>query len=113
MADACWLSCSEIYNVETQKWESAGMKIPATFISVELDYEELHTMATAFVSGVNESKIIEKKCDAIEWERVKKALDILEDAPLVFEFLPNYSLKDVENCIKRNLRVHKANYVFN
>ena len=112
MADACWLTCSEVFNVETQKWESAGLQIPATFISVELDYEELHTMSTAFVSGVNESKIIEGKCDAIEWERVKKAMAILEEAPLVFEFLPNYSLKDVENCIKRNLRVHKAKTVF-
>lgn len=112
IADACWLACSEIYDEQTQTWVSAGAQQPVIFISVELCMEELHTLCVSFVSGVSETKINKMICDAIEWERVKKAMDIIEQAPLVLEFLPNYSLKDVENSIKRSLRVHKTKYVF-
>lgn len=110
MADACYLSCGMIY--ENNEWIETGGKIPTVFISVELDMEELQTMAWSFISGVPENHILENKYDFDEYDRVIKAIQILKDAPLWFEYLPDYDLKDVENCIKRNIRVHKTSCVF-
>jgi replicative DNA helicase len=110
MADACYLSCGMIY--ENNEWVETGGKIPTVFISVELDMEELQTMAWSFISGVPENHILENKYDFDEYDRVIKAIQILKDAPLWFEYLPDYDLKDVENCIKRNIRVHKTSCVF-
>lgn len=110
MADACYLACGEYY--ENGRWVDLGIKCPTVFISVELDKEELQTMALAFISQVNESKIIKNQMDALEAERVAKAIQILKESELYIEYFPNYSMKDIENCIKRNLRVHKAKYIF-
>lgn len=69
-------------------------------------------MAIAFISGVPENKIIKNSYDAIEAERIKEAMKVLRESALYIEYFPDYSMKDIENCIKRNLRIHKANYVF-
>ena len=47
-----------------------------------------------------------------EEERVIKAAEILSNAPLYVEELPDFSLKDVENKIKKNIREHDVKYVF-
>lgn len=112
MADACCLACSEYYNVDTQKWESLGNEQATVFISVELDREELQTMALAFISGVSENKIIKNELGFNELERIKKAIQVIKKSKLYIEYFPDYSLKDIENCIKRNLRTHKAQFIF-
>ena len=111
MADACWLACGEYYKDDKDGWIDLGVKCPTVFISVELDKEELQTMAIAFLSGVNENKIIRNEFDAIEAERVAHAMQVLKESELYIEYFPDYSMKDIENCIKRNLRTHKAQYI--
>ena len=110
MADACYMSCSSIY--ENGEWVDIGEKIPTIFISVELDKSELQTMAWSFVSGVSENHILENKYDFGEYERVVKAIQILKESKLFIEYLPDYNMKDIENCIKRNIRVNKCSCVF-
>lgn len=111
MADACWLACSEVY--ENGEWVSAGSEnIPTIFISVELDKSELQTMAWSFVSGVPENHILENNYAFGEKERVLKAIQILKESSLYIEYFPDYSMKDIENCIKRNLRTHKVQCIF-
>jgi replicative DNA helicase len=112
LADACWLACDKYYADDSHGWIDLGRKCPTVFISVELDKEELQTMAIAFISGVSENKIIKNSYDAIEAERIKEAMKVLRESALYIEYFPDYSMKDIENCIKRNLRIHKANYVF-
>lgn len=114
MADALYLGCAEIYDVEENEWKSAGINIPSVFISVELDYDELQTMAVAFVSGVQEGKIINhfNELDFEELERVKKATKLIEQGAIWFEYMPDYTMRDVENCIKRNIRTRQVNAVF-
>lgn len=112
MADACFLACSEYYNTQVKDWVSLGDSCPTVFISIELDIQELQTMALAFVAGVPENHIIKNELSFEEKERIKKAIPIIEESELYIEYLPDYDMKDIENCIKRNLRVHKAQYIF-
>lgn len=112
MADACILACSEYYNVDKGDWELLGDTCPTVFISVELDKEELQTMALAFVSGVPENHIIRGEMSFEEKNRLERAAKIIKESKLYIEYFPDYSLKDIENCIKRNLRTHKAQYIF-
>lgn len=108
MADACFFSCSEYYN-DKGEWEKLYNRVPTLYISVELDIEELQTMALAFIGNIPEDHILEQeRLEFDEKERLVKAIKILENAPLYMEYLPNYGLKDVENCVKRNIRQHKV-----
>lgn len=112
MGDAMFLGCSAIYDLKKNDWIDCGINVPCVFISVELDESELQTMALAFVSGVSENKIIQNKMDFEEQERVDKAIDIIEASTVYFEYMPDYTMRDVENCIKRNIRIHNVSCVF-
>lgn len=111
MADACFFACDEYYDESQQQWVSLGECCPTVFISVELDIEELQTMALSFIGYIPENHIIRNEMSFEERERLKKAVQILKRSKLYVEYYPDYSLKDIENCIKRNLRTHNANIV--
>lgn len=66
----------------------------------------------AFISNVNEDHILNGEYEGDEEERVRKAAEILSKAPLYVEELPDFSLQDVENKIKKNIRDHDVKYVF-
>ncbi len=69
-------------------------------------------MALAFIADVNEEHILSHRYDFNEYERVKKAAEILKTSPIYIEELPDFNLKDIENTIKRNIRVNECQYVF-
>lgn len=110
IADACFLSCGQMYI--QNEWKPAGSKEPTLVITTELEKDELQTMALAFLSGVNEEKIISNTCDAIEKYRVQHAAQVLAESPLYIETIPDFSVEDIENCIKRNIRLNHVTMVF-
>ena len=47
-----------------------------------------------------------------EGERIREAARILKNSPLYIEELPDFSLKDIEDTIKKNIRDHDVKYIF-
>lgn len=43
---------------------------------------------------------------------MREAAKILKDSPIYIEEMPDFSLQDVENTIKKNIRDHDVKYVF-
>lgn len=111
IADACYIACNKIYD-ETFGWINTGACEPTLFITTEQELEEIQTMMLAFLSNVNEEHILNGEYEGDEEDRIQKAIEILENAPLYVEELPDFSLKDVEDKIKKNLREHDIKYVF-
>ena len=111
IADACYIACNKIYD-ENFGWINCGINQPVLFITTEQELEEIQTMMLAFLSNVNEEHILNGEYVNDEEERVLKAGEILSNAPLYIEELPDFSLKDVEDKIKRNLRERNIKYVF-
>lgn len=110
IADMLTISCTEKYNINTARWESMGEAWPALFISTELDKEELQMMAIAFLSGINEQDIRQGIINRSD-PRIAKALEVLKSGKLYIEILPDFTVKDVENTIKRNIRIHGVQYI--
>ena len=111
IADSCYIACNEIYD-ERFGWIHNGTKEPTLYIATEQEKSEIQTMMLAFLSGVNEEHILNGTYERDEEERVRKAAQILTDSPLYIEELPDFSLKDIEDRIKKNIRDHDVNYVF-
>lgn len=111
IADACYVSCEKIYN-ESFGWIKIGTCQPALFITTEQELEEIQTMMLAFLSNVNEDHILNGAYEGDEEDRVREAAAILAKAPLYVEELPDFSLKDVEDKIRKNIREHDVKYVF-
>ena len=111
VADACNIACNEIYD-DQFGWIKNGTSEPTLFITTEQELEEIQTMMLAFISNVEEDTILNGTYQGDEEERVLKAAKILSESPLYVEELPDFSLKDIENTIKRNIRDKSVGYVF-
>ena len=111
IADACYIACNEIYD-ERFGWIHNGTQEPTLYIATEQEKSEIQTMMLAFLSGVNEEHILNGNYEGDEEERVRKAAQILLNSPLYIEELPDFSLKDIEDRIKKNIRDHDVKYVF-
>ena len=111
IADICYISCNKMYD-EIFGWIKTGPVQPSLFIATEQDLSEVQTMMLAFLSNVNEEHIIDGTYEGDEEERVLMAAKILQEAPLYVESLPDFSLQDVENKIKKNIREHDVQYIF-
>lgn len=110
IADACNFACNKIYD-ETFGWIKNGTCEPTLYITTEQEVEEVQTMMLAFLSNVNEEHIIKGRYEGNEEERVVEAAKILQSSPLYIEELPDFSLKDIENRIKKNIRDNDVRYV--
>lgn len=111
IADACYISCSKIYD-NIFGWIGCGAKQPTLFITTEQELDEIQTMMLAFIANVDEEHILNGEYLPGERDRINQAIEILAEAPLYIEELPDFSLKDVENKIKKNIREHDVKYVF-
>lgn len=111
IADACYIACNKIYD-ERFGWIHNGQSEPTLYIATEQEKEEIQTMMLAFLSEVNEEHILNGQYVGDEEDRVREAARILTESPLYIEELPDFSLKDVEDKIKKNIRDHDVKYVF-
>jgi replicative DNA helicase len=111
IADCCYIGCNRIYD-ENFGWIKNGTAEPTLYIATEQDKEEIQTMMLAFLACVNEEHILNGKYEGDEETRVREAARILSESPIFIEVLPDFSLQDVEDTIKRNIRDHNIKYCF-
>lgn len=111
VADACYIGCNKMYD-DNFGWIKTGIAQPTLYIAVEQEKAEIQTMMVAFLSNVNEEHILNGKYEGDEEDRVNKAVKILKDSNLYIEEMPDFSLQDIEDRIKKNIRDHDIKYVF-
>lgn len=111
LADACNFASDEIYEPDFGMWIKNGRKEPTLFIATEQDLSEVQTMALAFLADVNEDHILTGRYEEGEEERVRYAAKKLSEIPLWIEEMPDFSLQDVENTMKKYIREHDVRYL--
>ena len=111
IADCCYIGCNRIYD-DVFGWIKNGTSESCLYIATEQELAEVQTMMLAFISNVNEEHIMNGRYEGDEEERVLQAASIIKDSPIYVEILPDFSLQDVEDKIKKNIRDHDVKYVF-
>ena len=111
-ADACFIGCSEIYDLEKCRWVSTGVAEPVSLFTTELELSEVQTMMVAFLSGVEEDTILNYSYVGDELERVKYAIKLLEQSQIHITQLPDFSLSDIEMNLKKHIREFGTKYLF-
>ena len=112
VSDALTISIPYVYNLEENKWDKTGCSEPTLFITTELEISEIQTMVIAFVSGVNEDKILDGKYTPEEEQRVDRAIEIIEKSNFYIEYLPLFNVETLESVIKKHKFAHNIGYVF-
>ena len=110
-AQASYTACNRMYD-ENVGWFKCGIQVPTLFIATEQDLSEIQTLILSFLSGVNEEHILNGKYEGDEEIRVREAAKILINSPLYIDCIPDFSLQDIENIIKRHIRDHQVQAVY-
>lgn len=111
MADTVFSACDKYYDTKKQEWIENGIKEPAMFITTELDMGECQTMALAFLTGIDEDKILNYDYTPRELEIVQEGVRIINDSPLYFDSIPDFSSNDIEAIIRKRYRENDVEYV--
>lgn len=112
IADACYIGCGAMYDLDKKEWINTGMPQATLYIATEQDLSEIQIMMIAFLSAVDSDRISTGDYQEGEWERVMHAAELLRTSKIYFEALPDFSLQDIENVIKKSIRDHDVKYVF-
>lgn len=111
--NAAHLAIPMFYNTETEEWENTGIENKVLFITTELEHAEIQTLILAYVSGINEDKILNNKYTQEERERIELTIQYVEQYDnLIIEYLPNPTLPAIQTMIKKHVLQDDIQYVF-
>ena len=112
VGDACFIGCSQMWSLKENKWVTTGACQSVLFIATEQTLDEIQISAVACISGVEEDHIVMHEYFTGEWERIVKAKQLLKQSKIQFICMPDFSMDDVENMIKKHIRENQVEYIF-
>ena len=110
--DACKIAVPYVYNKDKKDFVYTGMSEPTLYITTEMTVDEIQTILIATVSKVNEEHILYGEYKDGEFERVKRAVEYIRSSPLYIVHIPDFSIEDIKNIIKKYNREFKVEYFF-
>ena len=118
--DACHLAYPKRWsykeNAFIEEIENGEVRKPrkVLFIVTEMDKEEIQTIMLAYLSGINEDKIITGNYELGEETRVKYAAKIMEEYSgyFIIEEISEPNLQNIEATIRKYATVDEVKYVF-
>lgn len=112
LADFCKLSAKGWYDSDIGEWVKNEFDVGSLFISTEMTFEELQTPILAHIADVEEDKLTLGRMTQEEEERIIYASNIIKSSRMYFEFLPDFSVEDIERVIEKNIIKSNVEYVF-
>ena len=110
--DACKIAVPYFYDVVSKQYVYTGNREPTTIFSTEMPVDEIQTLLIAAVSKVNEEHILYGTYEQGELERVQQAISYIESSPLYIVHIPDFSIEDIKNQIKKYNREFSVRYFF-
>ena len=111
VGDTCFIGCSQMWSLKENKWVTTGACQSVLFIATEQTLDEIQISAVACISGVEEDHIVMHEYFTGEWERIVKAKQLLKQSKIQFICMPDFSMDDVENMIKKHIRENQVKYI--
>ena len=110
--DACKMAVPYVYDKEKKKYIYTGLSEPTLYITTEMPVDEIQTILYATISKVNEEHILYGTYEKGELKRVKQAIEYIESSPLYIVHIPDFSIEDIKNIIKKYNREFGVEYFF-
>lgn len=113
VGNAVKLGIPMFYSQEAGEWINTGCQNKVLFITTELEHSEVQTMILAYMTGINEDKILSNKCSEEEKERLSLAVEYLKQYDnIIIEYLPDPTLITIKTMIKKHCLQDDVKYVF-
>ena len=115
VGDACNIAYPIRYEPKYHKWVSTGTPEKVLYIMTEQDPEEIQTMILAYLTGYNEEMFLYGTFKEEHMDRIKKALDIMEQYKDNFltAKVPDPCASVIKNMFRRyNLQYGVENFFY-
>ena len=113
VGNATKLAIPMYYSLETDEWINTGCQNKVLYVTTELEHAEVQTMILAYITGVDEDKILSNKCSNEEKERLALAVEYLkQNNNIIIEYLPDPTLVTIKTLIKKHVLQDDVRYVF-
>ena len=112
LGDMCEISAVKMYDVNKEIWVENPRPVSSTFISTELDKEEVQTCLLAIVSGVPENKIKNGLYDEDVERRLNYAAEVIEQSQMHMHYIENFTMGEIENKIEHDIASKDTGFVF-
>lgn len=112
LSNLCNIAADEIYDMKLGTYVKNGISSPCTFISTELNLQQLQSIMLAVISGVNEDVIRNGRYSPEIKARLEYAVEIIERMPVRLHYLPEYDVTDIEEIIEKDVLMYDVKYFF-
>lgn len=114
VGNSCYMAYPIRYESRLGKWVSTGSCEKVLYIGTEQKMDEIQTMIIAYLTDINEEKILYGTYNAEESKRIEIAIQIMEaySDNFIFTRLPEPNLSQVKTHIRMNVLTNHVNYVF-
>lgn len=114
VGDACSLAYPLTFNTSKWEWEWTGAAERTLFIATEQDLEEIQTLILAFLSGVNEEKILYSNYNEEEEKVLQQAIQVMDyfKDNLYVVRLSNPNIEQIKAIVRQNWILHDIQNVF-
>ena len=112
---ACTIAFPERYDLANKKWMVTGEGNKVLFFGTEMDKEETQTLILAYLSGVNEDKILNNHYDnPEEKQRIYDAIKVMEHYKdnFIFVRIGDTSIGQIKSLIRAQVLKYDVKYVF-
>lgn len=111
--NATRLSIPMYFDTQTNMWINTGYASKVLYITTELEHAEVQTLVLAYMTGINEDKILNNKCTDAEEERISLAIEYLkQNDNLIIEYMPDPTIVALKTLIKKHALQDDVKYVF-
>lgn len=114
VANACYSAYPIRYDSISKQWVEKGNSSKTLFVTTEQEFNEIQTMIVAYLSEVNEEKILNGAFNAEEEERIKIAVGIMSyyQENLHISHLPDPNIAQLNSNIRRLAIVNKIENIY-
>lgn len=110
--DACTIGVGQYYDWNLKKWVNTGISEPTLYIATEQEKDEMQALIIAWVSGVEEEKVISGSYTAKEEKIIDEAILRIESSNLHFSIVPSFTVETIEAQIRKHKVKYDIGYAF-
>lgn len=114
VGDACFIAYPLRYDSFYKEWVRTGNCEKILFVVTEQKADEIQTMILAYLSDINEEKILYGRYSAEEEETLIKATEVMNTFKdnFIIAQIPDPSIQSVKATIRKNCVLNGISYVF-
>ena len=114
VGDACHIAYPIRYNSLNGAWEYHGNSEKTLFIATEQSFDEIQTLILAYLTDINEDRIILGNYTEDEKVRLQKAIYIMNEYKdnFLISRIPNPDITQIKSIVRQNYIVHNIENVF-